>query len=509
MISATLLTYDIMSAEYRRCYREEVYFMKDNEIIDGVLREFAGLAKCPRPSHHEKMVSDYIVRRLRELGIQQIVQDEVYNVIADVPATAGCEAYPRTIIQGHMDMVCVAKPGVDYDPLTSEIKLVREGNILHADGTSLGADDGIAIAIALYLIQQDVAHGPLRLIFTVDEETGMTGATHLDSKYVQDAQYIINCDSESIDVLCVASAGSVHTHFSKTISWQKPAGNMALRVMTKYFAGGHSGETINKGKSNAIQALAHFLLRLSHAGVTYTLASMDGGNAANAIPAEATAVIILQDTDMDTVQQILTKTKDEFALVYGEVEKTAAFIVEKTTMPDQVFSAEDTNALVQLLSILHCGVFAMNQTLPKLPDLSANIGTIETTDTQVIFQYFPRSSSDARLRELMETLPVFADLTGFAVDMASPEPAWTENSHSTLVPLIADVYKAEAGKPARIEAMHGGLETGYFYSMNPNLDIVSIGPNNNNIHSADEAVELDTVALIVRIIAGTLPKLNQ
>ena len=185
--------------------------MKDNEIIDGVLQEFAGLAKCPRPSHHEKMVSDYIVKRLHELGIQQVVQDEVYNVIADVPATAGCETYPLTIIQGHMDMVCVAKPGVAYDPLTSEIKLVREGNTLRADGTSLGADDGIAIAIALYLIQQDTAHGPLRLIFTVDEETGMTGATHLDPKYVQDAKYIINCDSESIDVLCVASAGSVHT----------------------------------------------------------------------------------------------------------------------------------------------------------------------------------------------------------------------------------------------------------------------------------------------------------
>lgn len=482
--------------------------MKDNEIIDGVLQEFAGLAKCPRPSHHEKMVSDYIVKRLHELGIQQVVQDEVYNVIADVPATAGCETYPLTIIQGHMDMVCVAKPGVAYDPLTSEIKLVREGNTLRADGTSLGADDGIAIAIALYLIQQDIAHGPLRLIFTVDEETGMTGATHLDPKYVQDAKYIINCDSESIDVLCVASAGSVHTHFNKTITWQQPTGNTALAVTTEHFMGGHSGETINRGKSNAIQALAYFLLRLRHAGVAYTIASIHGGNAANAIPAAAEAVITLLDTDMDTVQQVLTTTKNEFALIYGDVETKAVFTVEKTTMPTRVFSPEDTKALVQILSILHCGVFAMNQTLPKLPDLSANIGTIETTDTKVTFQYFPRSSSDARLRELVETLPVYAELTGFTVDIASPEPAWTENPHSTLVPLVADVYKAE-GKDVRIEAMHGGLETGYFYSMNPNLDIVSIGPNNNDIHSADEAVELDTVALIVRVIAGTLPKLNK
>ena len=168
-----------------------------------------------------------------ELGITQVVQDEVYNVIADVPATQGCEDLALTIVQGHMDMVCVAKPGVDYDPLTSEIKLVREGNILRADGTSLGADDGIAVAVALYLIQQpDVQHGPLRLIFTVDEETGMTGATHLDPKYVQDAKYVLNCDSEYIDVLCVGSAGSVHTHFYRTLTRRQPQGAKAVAVMT-------------------------------------------------------------------------------------------------------------------------------------------------------------------------------------------------------------------------------------------------------------------------------------
>ena len=450
--------------------------MKDTEIIDGVLKEFAGLAKHPRPSHHEKEVSDYIVRRLRDLGIEAIVQDEVYNVIADVPASKGCEQIPLTIIQGHMDMVCVAKPEVDYDPLHSEIKLIREGNILRADGTSLGADDGIAVAIALFLIQQPLAHGPLRLIFTVDEETGMTGATHLDAKYVQDAKYIINCDSEYIDVLCVASAGSVHTHFHRTVSWQKPAKNAALKLMTRDFVGGHSGETI--------------------------------GVAANAIPSAAAAVVLLDRNDIPSVQQVLKEAEQEFALVYGEAEKTAVFAAEETALPARAFSSADTRAVVQLLSILHCGVFAMNQVLPKLPDLSANIGTVRTEDNQIVFQYFPRSSSDARLRELMLTLPVFAELTGFTVDIASPEPAWTKNPHSTLVPVISEVYRKEAGKEPRVEAMHGGLETGYFYAMNSHLDIVSVGPTTHAIHSADESLELDTVALLVRIIAGTLAKLK-
>lgn len=482
----------------------------DAGIIDGVLQEFAGLAKHPRPSHHEKAVSDYIVSRLRQLGVTQIVQDEVYNIIADVPASAGCESWPKVMLQGHMDMVCVAKPGVAYDPLTSEIKLVREGNILHADGTSLGADDGVAVAMALYLIQQkDVIHGPLRLLFTVDEETGMTGATHLDPKYVQDVKYVINCDSESIDVLCVGSAGSVHTHFYRPLSWQQPQGDTAVEIRAHDFVGGHSGETINAGKSNAIRALAQVLRRLSDAGISYSLAHIDGGVAANAIPSAASAVLVLQASDVPAVQAVLEKAHHELTAVYGEVEKTAKLECRKTDMPAKVFSADDTKSLVQLLLLLHCGVFAMNQTLPKLPDLSANIGTIRTEDDQVVVQYFPRSSSDARLRELMLALPVYAEVTGCTIQIASPEPAWTENPHSRLVPLFADAYAEEAGHKPRIEAMHGGLETGYFYAMNPNLDIVSVGPTTHAIHSADESLELDTTALLVRIIARTLGRLKE
>lgn len=483
--------------------------MKDNEIIDGVLKEFSGLAKHPRQSHHEKAVSDYLVSRLHELGVHDVVQDKVYNIIANIPATAGYESRPLTILQGHMDMVCVAKPGVDYDPLTSPIKLIREGNILRADGTSLGADDGIAEAIALFLIQQpDIVHGPLRFIFTVDEETAMTGATNLDKKYVQDAKYIINCDSEYMDILCVGSAGSCHTHFNRTITWHKPFGNKALKIQARDFLGGHSGETINDGKSNAIQALAFALLRLANKGAAYTIASIGGGNAANAIPSLAEAVIVLDEKDLSVVRDVLNEAQAEFDLIYGEVEKKGHYACEETTVPAKTFSPADTKAVVQLLSILHCGVFAMNQLLPKLPDLSANIGTIATEADRVTLQYFPRASADAILRQLLHTLPIYAELTGFTLEMGTPEPAWTKNPHSTLLPVIAQAFKEEAGKEARLEAMHGGLETGYFYSLNSNLDIVSVGPTTHAIHSADESVELDTVALLVRIIAKTLGRLQ-
>jgi dipeptidase D len=487
---------------------KEEFVMKSNEeIIQGVLAEFSGLAKYPRPSHHEKAVSDYIVSRLRELGADPI-QDAVYNIIADIPATAGMENIPRAIIQGHMDMVCVAKPGVAYDPLTDPIRIKRDGNILSAEGTSLGADDGIAVAVALYLLDRKASHGPLRLIFTVDEETSMTGATHLDPKYVQDAKYIINCDSESIDILVVGSAGSRHTDFSRQVKWQKNGFDAAVTISAHDFLGGHSGETINAGKSNAIKALALLLQRLRAQGISFTLAQINGGVAANAIPSTAQAVLALRSTDVTAVQTAAAQAQQDCRLIYGEVEKNASFTVTSADVPAQTFSSADTTAVIQLLSLLHCGVFAMNQHLPKLPDLSANIGTIKLDGDTLNIQYFPRSSSDARLEELIGTLPVLAELTGFDLTIGGLDPAWSENPHSELRPIMSKIYKELTGKDARVEAMHGGLETGFFYAANPNLDIVSIGATTHDIHSPEETLELDTVALLVRLVARTLLSLS-
>lgn len=262
--------------------------LSDEEIIEGILKEFAGLAAHPRKSGHEKAVSDYLASRLRELGAQ-VHQDKVNNIIADVPASNGCETVPRTILQGHMDMVCVAKPGVAYDPLKDPIRMIREGNILRADGTSLGADDGIAAATFLFLLQQDFAHGPLRLIFTVDEEVHMTGSMNLDPRWLQDARYVINCDSEAADQIVVASAGSVHVDFTRKLTREDNPYDGALEIAANGFVGGHSGETINKGKSNAIKALAMALERMEQAGIPYRLGDFSGGAAANAIPSQARA----------------------------------------------------------------------------------------------------------------------------------------------------------------------------------------------------------------------------
>lgn len=482
--------------------------MTEQEIISGVLTEFEGLAKHPRPSHHEKEVSDYIVARLAELGVTA-QQDEIYNIIADVPATPGCENVPLTILQGHMDMVCVAKPGVAFDPQKDPIKLVREGNILRADGTSLGADDGIAVAISLYLIQQKIQHGPLRLIFTVDEETNMTGALSLSADHVKDAKYVINCDSESIHVICVASAGSCHMEFTRDLHRCVPKGDTALTVRAHALAGGHSGEVINEGRGNAIKAVADVLYRLSEGGVEYALADYKGGVAANAIPSDASAVVVVAAKDVDRVKATVAAAEKDFNLVYGETDPNAVFEVTPAALPESVLLVEDTTSIVDVINLLHCGVFAMDRRLPRLPALSASLGTIETRKDVLAFQYFPRSSSDARLQALVRVMPIMAKCTGTKVHIEKPFPAWTESKNSKLQALMADAYKDVMGKEPRMEAMHGGLETGFLYAMNPDLDIVSVGPETHDIHSADERVELDTVAQLVQVIAGTLERLTK
>ncbi len=484
--------------------------MESEKIIEGVLKEFSQLAGYPRPSHHEKAVSNYIAARLRELGLDP-VQDEAWNVIADKAASPGYEDAPRVIIQGHMDMVCVAEEGRSYDPLRDPIVLHRDGDILSAEGTSLGADDGVSEAISFFLLQQEISHGPLRFIFTVDEEVSMTGALNLDPKYVEDAQYIINCDSEEYDVLTVGSAGSVHMDFSRSIHWQKvPSGCKAMNITVSGLIGGHSGESINEGKANAIKELGIVLQQIRNKQIHFSLASIDGGAAANAIPAKAAAVILIQSSDMPAISRIVAHAAEEFRLKYGEKETGGKIsLTPLHNVPDTMFSDTDTAAAVQLLCLLHFGVSSMNQILPRIPENSANIGTIRLEKDVLTIQYFPRSSKDACLRELVSVLPAAAELTGFTLQCSSITPAWTENPHSRLVPLMSRIFKEQnQGKEMRIETIHGGLETGYFFSRNPKLDIVSVGPTTQHIHSPQEILVLSSLPPLVNLIIETLRRLK-
>lgn len=479
---------------------------QNNEILEGVLSEFEKLAAIPRKSGHEQAVSDFLKSYLTKAGFS-VVQDETNNIIADKPASAGFENAPLTILQGHMDMVCVAEEGYAFNPLTDPIKLVRTEEYLSAEGTSLGADDGIGIAEAIYLMKTLKDHGPLRMIVTVDEERGMTGAIHLAAKYLQDASFLINCDSENYDELTVGSAGSVNLDFSRKLTHKTAEQTQGYQIEVKGLLGGHSGERIGDGRGNAIRTLAFAFAALQQKGAA-ELVSFTGGKARNAIPCDAKMVI---NTNLDeaAVKDILQEQQENFRKMYGAADPDIQFVLTKTEAAKIVLAPDFTMDFIRLLTILHTGVFAMSTVIPGLVETSANLGVVSMDESEVQIQYFPRSAVDQKLNEFRFMAEEWAALTGFTAHIGTQSPGWKENKESRLAKIMAETFREQNGKKMKIETIHAGLECGWHFLKNPNLDIVSIGVTTMDIHSPNERLLLSTVKPQVELIKATIHKIAE
>ena len=481
--------------------------LTDKQIMDGVLAEFANLAAIPRKSNHEEAVSNFLKERALSFGCN-VIQDEKFNLIIDKEAAKGCESWPRVIIQGHMDMVCVAAEGVDYDPLTSPIKIINDGEFLRAEGTSLGADDGIGVAAAMFLLQQDFNHGPIRAIFTVDEEQGMTGAKDLDAKHLEDAKYLINCDSEEFDVLTLSSAGSVNIDAERKITWSKPQYHFAYKFTIKDLHGGHSGEAINRGYANAIKIMAQAISNISKK-TEIELASVTSLKARNVIPSEAEFVFTAPLSDLKVFNVTVAKITDYLQAAYGQTEKNFKVICEPCDVPEKVMSKEDMSSIVDFINLSMTGVLKMSQAEAGLVELSANIGPVITKEDSVDISVFPRSAVDALTEEIANVYVQLGRRCGIRVVCADPAPGWPVNSNSTLKDVVLETFKEQNGHDMVAKSMHAGLECSYFYAKNPQLDMISIGPNNIDIHSPNERLELKTLVPHVRLIQGIMEKLDK
>ena len=479
--------------------------IKREDIIEGVLAEFAKLAEIPRPSGHEKAVSDYLLGLFQSMGCQ-VQQDAVYNIIADMPATADCQDKPLIVMQAHMDMVCVANDGVAYDPLEDAIKLVREGDRLHADGTSLGADDGMGIAIMVYIMKNLSSHGPLRAVITVDEECGMTGSMNLSNEVFEGVKYLINCDSEDWDLLTVGSAGSGDIEFSRSYEVAAAQGQgYCLKISG--LRGGHSGEEINCGAANSLKVMGYCLASLRERVEGFQLASFNGGRAKNVIPSTAEAVFACQ-ASLEEIQQLVDSEYKRFMGLYGDIEDKAAFTVAKAEVAE-VCSDEGGDKLIDLLVCLSNGVSAMSQLCPGLVESSANIGVVET-DTEAhsfCVKYMPRSSHEESIQGYYDTAKALSRNFGFELKLGTMFPSWAERKNSKLAEIMLGVFQEQNGQPMRMATIHAGLECSWHLQRNPEMDVVSIGTNNNDIHSPNETLELHTVPPQVLLIAETLQRI--
>ncbi len=481
--------------------------LTDKEIMDGVLAEFANLAEIPRQSGHEKAVSNFLKKRAESFGCK-VIQDSKNNLIIDKKATEGCEDWPRVILQGHMDMVCVAKEGVDFNPLTSAIKIINDGETLRADGTSLGADDGIGVAAAMFLLQQDFAHGPMRAIFTVDEEVGMTGAKALDAQYLADAKYMINCDSEDFDVLTVSSAGSVNIDAERRVTWHKPEYHSAYKFAIKNLHGGHSGEGINKGYANAVKIAAQALNNIGK-NTEIELASFSSHKARNVIPSEAEFVFTTPLSNVKVFDVVVAKIKDYLKAAYAQTEKNFIVTCQPCEVPDKVMSTEDMLSIVDFINLSMTGVLKMSQAEEGLVELSANIGPVTTKANSVAISVFPRSAVDALVVEIASIYTQLGKRCGIRVVYSDPAPGWPVNPNSKLTEIALSTFKEQNGYDMQAKSIHAGLECSYFYAKNPHLDMISIGPNNVDIHSPNEHLELKTLVPHVKLILGIMEKLDK
>lgn len=478
----------------------------DAKLLETVISEFEALTHIPRPSGHEKAVSDYLKKRFGEIGCK-VTQDEFLNIIAELPATKGCEAAPRTILQGHMDMVCVARPGVAYDPLTDPIKLVRTEKVLTAEGTSLGGDDGIGVAEILTAMQYAEEHGALRAIITVDEEQGMSGARHLSADHLKDARFLINCDSEDYHIMTVGSAGSVNLDFSRTLS-RRVSELPAYHISVEGLLGGHSGERIGDGRGNAIRTLALALQALEEHGkieiVTFT-----GGTARNAIPPTAEAVIRTGIVEREIVN-VLVEEEKRFHALYGTVDPAMKFAFKTVAHTGRVVGAEEQHDLIALLTLLRTGVYDMSHLHADKVETSANLGVLHMDENEVCVQFFPRSSVNERLDEIAAMALTMAELTNFNLAVGAQSPAWRERAESRLAQIMGEVYAAQNnGVQMTVESIHAGLETSWHAAKNPDLDMVSIGVTSTGIHTPDERVEVAKIVPEAKLMMETLRRISQ
>ncbi len=488
---------------------KKILALAPDEILNRVLEEFAKLAAIPRPSKHEEQVSNFLKGFFTEHGLT-VVQDKFKNIIAEVPASPGKENVPLTILQAHMDMVCVAEEGYAFEPTSDPIKLIRSEKFLEAEGTSLGADDGIGVAEILYLVKNLDAfeHGRLRIIFTTDEEQGMSGAIGLDKKFLADANFLINCDSEKFGEIVAGSGGCVQIIFWRELHYVRPDTKLGTNVEIKIggLRGGHSGGEISAGRVNAIKLAVQIMQMITRHG-KIRVSSFGGGQAFNAIPDSATFVFAT-DLKAQTVEELCQEVTRRIKNVYGATEPDLKIETKIIKRPDKVLHAKDYELLTNFIALIHSGVYVMSPENPTQVLASANLGAVRMNDKLVELKLLARGNADELVEEFIEGFEQAAKLCAFESKIFEPSPAWTFNPNSKLLKFAEETFAEQNGHAPEVSITHMGLETGFFIKKNPALEIISIGTTNENIHSPNERLHLDTVAPHVKFIVGLLEKIS-
>lgn len=458
-----------------------------------VWEQFDAITRIPRPSKKEERIIDFLIN-FAQINSLEWQRDEIGNVVIRKPATAGYEDRPTIILQSHMDMVCEKNNDVDFDFDNDPIRTVVDGEWVRAEGTTLGADCGIGMAAAMaLLLDEEAAHGPLEALFTVDEETGLTGAFNLGEGMLT-GKYLLNLDSEDEGEIFIGCAGGIDTLATYSVAYESaPKNYIFYRVDVSDLKGGHSGDDINKGRANSNKIVARLLL-IAQDEFEGRMSYFDGGNLRNAIPREAYAIVgvpsRLKDAFEARATRFIAEVKDEFSITEPDMRIALS---DMPQVEDVLDMASQCNLLGALVGVPN-GVIAMSAAIEGLVETSTNLASVKFASREsVVVTTSQRSSVEsAKLYAKQAVESVFL-LSGADVVHSDGYPGWAPDPNSHLLKCAVECYERLFGKEPKVKAVHAGLECGLFLEKYPHLEMISFGPTLRGVHSPDERLEIATV----------------
>jgi len=473
-----------------------------------VWRYFAEISRIPRGSRNEAAAAKYVLDAAKKLGLET-KSDKSGNVVVRKPASAN-RAHVRSVaLQGHLDMVCEKNKDTVHDFMKDPIELVRKGDVLMANGTTLGADNGIAVAANLAIMEdRSIEHGPLEFLFTVDEETGLTGASNLSPDFLE-SRILLNLDSEEEGELFVGCAGGKDTIGTWKVNFDNaPAKFVAVQIKVSGLRGGHSGLEIDKGRGNAIKLMNRVLRALN--GIGARLSIIEGGNKHNAIPRECEAVLLVPPQKLDLAKNIVNDlcatAKAELATVEPDLMIGLAPINMRKKW--KVIRKGEQQKIVHAISALPHGVIKMSAEISGLVETSTNVAVIKTSRDSIKIATSQRSSVASEIAEIAETVASIFELSGASVEGSDAYPGWKPNMDSQILKLAKSAYRSLYGKDPEVKAIHAGLECGIIGERIPGMDMVSFGPTLQGAHSPDEKLYVATVERFWNFLLEILKTVN-
>jgi dipeptidase D len=455
-----------------------------------VWENFADLNEVPRPSKKEERVIQFMVDFGKRLGLETHT-DRVGNIIIKKPATKGMEDRPTVILQSHVDMVHQKNNDTDFDFETQGIQMLVDGDWVKAKGTTLGADNGIGVATIMgILASKDIPHPSIEGMFTVDEETGMTGAKELDPSFY-DGKILLNLDTEDDDELSIGCAGGIDTNTSFRYREENtPEGFKGLKINLKGLMGGHSGMDIHRGRGNANKLMNRLLF---DAPLGFHLHEIQGGGLRNAIPRESVAFISVAEQDIEKFEAYINDSEKLFLNELNPVEKKLTIETSRVEAPAKKVGEEDKKNILRTIYALHNGVFKWSLTFDDLVETSSSLAQVIIKDGVFETKSLQRSSVESTKKDIANTIKATFEMLGAAVIQDGDYPGWEPNPDSPILKLTRELYEEMYNEEPKVLAGHAGLECGILGQHLPDVDMISFGPNIRHAHSPDECVQISSV----------------